>query len=668
MKKILSVLLIFTFLISVGSAFDIGEQLGGKEKVKAIWLKDYGTSPTEGWIAYGVGKDVYQYWDNDNERLTVIGTPTNGLYFDVQDIRFYSDDTTNDTLIIDMPVTVSSTIGFSDDITIAANKSITYAEGTGTFDASLATGIFKSSTGTNTLGGNTVIAGAKTFGTGTGAVTINGDTSLAENVEVACVAGTTALDLSLGTGVTKTTSGINTFGGDVSIASGKDFDMVGDGTFGTGSGAVSLEGDVTISEDKDLGMSGTATFATGTGAITLSGPVGITAGVDITAAGTGSNIDYSASTDGTFTSPGGANTLGGNVAISGSKTFGTGTGKTTINGDIDLAASSDMVVIAGDSKVDFGVGTGIFRSTTGANTLMGDVTITGAKKLTTGTGAVSLDGPVSIGTGIDVTADGAGCDLDYVLSDGFFKSPTGTNTLGGNVVISGSKTLTTGTGKTIINGDIDLAASSDLVVVAGDSKVDFGVGTGIFRSTTGTNTLMGDTSIAGAKTFSTGTGAVSLDGEISIGTGISMTADGAGCNFDYSASDGTFKTPTGAATLGGATSCSSSLGVTGATTLDGAVTTPITVLNATSYDVLVTDYIIAVDYTDTDVCTVTIPTAQMLTGRTLIIKDTGFNAATKTITIATEGAEQIDEAATATITGNGDSLTIVAGAAEWFIV
>lgn len=71
------------------------------------------------------------------------------------------------------------------------------ASGSAANDFSASTGAFKTSTGTNTLGGTV---------------------SVAANKDVACAAGTTALDMSLGTGVFKSNTGANTMGGAVTVA------------------------------------------------------------------------------------------------------------------------------------------------------------------------------------------------------------------------------------------------------------------------------------------------------------------------------------------------------------------------------------------------------------------------------------------------------------------
>lgn len=60
------------------------------------------------------------------------------------------------------------------DVTVAANKNLTMLTGTGAFDASLATGVFKTSTGANTVGGNLALAAAKTLTVPSGATSLTG--------------------------------------------------------------------------------------------------------------------------------------------------------------------------------------------------------------------------------------------------------------------------------------------------------------------------------------------------------------------------------------------------------------------------------------------------------------------------------------------------------------
>ncbi len=67
----------------------------------------------------------------------------------------------------------------TDDTEVASGKDLTFAGGDSVFDASAASGVFKTSTGTNTLGGDVVISGAKTLTTGTGLTTVSGDLLMA---------------------------------------------------------------------------------------------------------------------------------------------------------------------------------------------------------------------------------------------------------------------------------------------------------------------------------------------------------------------------------------------------------------------------------------------------------------------------------------------------------
>jgi len=95
--------------------------------------------------------------------------------------------------------------------------------------------------------------------------------------------------------------------------------------------------------------------------------------------------------------------------------------------------------------------------------------------------------------------------------------------------------------------------------------------------------------------------------------------------------------------------------------------TNITSLNAATYDLLVTDDIIHVVYTATAAVTsLTLPTAQVQSGRVITINDAGNNAGTNNITIDTEGSELIDGAATKVINTNNDSVELYSDGNNWF--
>ncbi len=97
-----------------------------------------------------------------------------------------------------------------------------------------------------------------------------------------------------------------------------------------------------------------------------------------------------------------------------------------------------------------------------------------------------------------------------------------------------------------------------------------------------------------------------------------------------------------------------------------------TQVNVATYDLLVNDYFLAVDYTATGAVTsLTLPTAQCNgvedDGREIIIKDTGGNATANSITIDTEGIETIDGVSTRLITVNDDSRTLTCYSSNWYI-
>jgi hypothetical protein len=113
-------------------------------------------------------------------------------------------------------VTASDTGSIATDVTIAADKFLKCASGTGQFDWVLGSGIFRTTTGTNTLSGNVVISGTKTFTTGTGAVALNGDVTLAKTVTVS-KATSVATTTTLTSADTKTLYEIDASGGNVSL-------------------------------------------------------------------------------------------------------------------------------------------------------------------------------------------------------------------------------------------------------------------------------------------------------------------------------------------------------------------------------------------------------------------------------------------------------------------
>lgn len=104
----------------------------------------------------------------------------------------------------------------------------------------------------------------------------------------------------------------------------------------------------------------------------------------------------------------------------------------------------------------------------------------------------------------------------------------------------------------------------------------------------------------------------------------------------------------------------------------GAIFNSITTVTAATYDLLETDYFLAVDYTTTGAVTsLTLPTAQCNgvedNGRNIIIKDTGGSATASNITIDTEGSETIDGQATQVISTDYNSASLECYGSNWFV-
>lgn len=92
-----------------------------------------------------------------------------------------------------------------------------------------------------------------------------------------------------------------------------------------------------------------------------------------------------------------------------------------------------------------------------------------------------------------------------------------------------------------------------------------------------------------------------------------------------------------------------------------------TTVSATTYDVLAADRILHVTRTATGTCGITVPSALITTALNLVIKDGAGNSSVYNITIATEGAETIDGAATATINSDYSAINIYSNGTNLFI-
>jgi len=103
--------------------------------------------------------------------------------------------------------------------------------------------------------------------------------------------------------------------------------------------------------------------------------------------------------------------------------------------------------------------------------------------------------------------------------------------------------------------------------------------------------------------------------------------------------------------------------------IQGAKVEGVATVAAATGTVLATTSVVNVSYTATGACTVTIPTAEIAkAGRKLIIADTGDNAGTNNITVATEGSETIGGAATGSISADSGTLNLISDGSNLFIL
>ena len=301
--------------------------------------------------------------------------------------------------------------------------------------------------------------------------------------------GATALNFGGSSAAFTTSTGTNTLSGNVAIPADKTFTQTGIGTFSTGTGAVSLNGDVTIAAAKSLALSGAGTIATGTGAISLNGAVTIATTKGLTmgsGTGIGGSVDIyrdGAAGKSIALVPGTSLTIADNTAISGAYTFGTGTGAVSLNGDTTVATAKALNMgtatqIAGNLNIyrDNAAAKSIALIPGTSLTIADNTAISGAYTFGTGTGAVSLNGDVTIADAKTFAMTGAG-------------------------------TFGTGTGAVSINGDLTIASGKAFAMT----------GAGTFGTGTGAVTLNGNTTVPTGKNFAV------VDGAVGLGSGAITT-------------------------------------------------------------------------------------------------------------------------------------------------
>ncbi|CAE7215742.1 unnamed protein product [Symbiodinium natans] len=295
--------------------------------------------------------------------------------------------------------TGSDTISLNGHVTVATGKHLTMT--------ATGAGQFTTGTGAVNLNGATTVTGSNTFTSGLGAVSLKGavtvDASTAFTVGTAGSGGTTTLygDVIIGnsagaasctvngnivqadvgataTTITSGTGAIN-LNGDVTVASNKNLHMTatGSGSFQTGTGSVTFNGNTQVA--------GGSTFSTGgTDQVTFNGPVQIADSqpFSVGSAGNGGVVQLFGATTVGSTAVNGASsslTVYGDVTFNNDqdgtlKTFATAGGQITLNGDVGVAAAKNFIMA--------NTGTGQFQSGTGTVKLYGDTSVETGKTFT----------------------------------------------------------------------------------------------------------------------------------------------------------------------------------------------------------------------------------------------------------------------------------------------
>jgi len=413
---------------------------------------------------------------------------------------------TNQLLVgngIDADVTGSLTIGTTTATSVVLG-------GTATTDVSVnGAATFETGSGAVSLMGNTTVTTGKTFTVTNGLTTLGA--GLTQSGGAFSLTGNAASQLS--------TTGANA----LTITSGTD------ATWSTGAGVLSLSGFAGI----DLKRGASTLVDVG---MTTSTAVTLSAGISLVATSGAGNLDFSNST-GTFQTGGGAVSVNGNTTFTGATTIkvnafstagvvhndATGllsTSLINVGADITPGSTAGQVLLTNGTPAWTTVSQDATISATGAVTVVsahGDftvgagggnhaLTIDNAGTFTTGTGTNTINGNVTTGNNPN---------FDFSGSSGTFKTSAGANTLTG--ATTASSTLTS-TGL--------LTASNSLTVSAGNITTpltNWGTvqvnGSGVLTSTTGTSgQLLISQGGSAASTWNTvsGDGTLSSSGVLTV--------------------------------------------------------------------------------------------------------------------------------------------------------
>lgn len=154
------------------------------------------------------------------------------------------------------------------------------------------------------------------------------------------------------------------------------------------------------------------------------------------------------------------------------------------------------------------------------------------------------------------------------------------------------------------------------------------------------------------------------DGHLDVTADVSIDLNGLVVGTGRITTDDTTEATT---TLNGSLQTDGGASIAKSIVFGGALTGHITTVNDATYNLATTDFIVHITRTTTGTCTITLPSAQVVAGRTFYVKDAGGNASVYNITIDTQGSELIDGEADVVIDGDYESKNLYSNGTNWFI-
>jgi hypothetical protein len=304
--------------------------------------------------------------------------------------------------------------------------------------------------------GNVTQSGATTFGTGTGAVSLNGNTTVTQPAGTSGVP--TALTVTGGAHTTMTASTEDV---------GVDLDLSATKQWATGALATQREVLLQAPTYAFVGASIVTTAAT----LAVSGaPI---AGANATLTSTHA-----------IWIQGGNAQFDGNITQSGATTFGTGTGAVSLNGNTTLTQPAAATGVPTALTVTGGAHTTMTASTEDVGV---DLDLSATKQWATGAIAtqreVLLQAPTYAFVGASVVTDCATLAISNAPQ------------AGANATLTNAYSLWCQAGTSRFDGHVSLGANVNLSCAAGSTAVDLSNATGTFQTGTGQHTLGGNVTI-----------------------------------------------------------------------------------------------------------------------------------------------------------------------------